>query len=104
MTKSNIKNPKFFGRPTATWFMEMCVDNHISDDNTEYSTSELSNLYQKSRSTIRRVILANYEKIYEKKFEPKYIINERGSTEVIFTGNFLKKISRDYINENKYIK
>lgn len=103
MTQINIKCPKFFGRPTAEWFLAMSTDRFISDDQ-EYSVSDLSLHYKKTKSTIRNVILRNYQKLYEKEYKPKYIINEKGVTEVLFKGIFLKKISSDYIKINDYIK
>ncbi|WP_186650414.1 hypothetical protein [Fluviispira vulneris] len=101
---NNIKSPKFFGRPTASWFIFMSNDSFIAENETEYSVSDLASHYKKTKSTIRNVILRNYEKLYDKKFEPKYIINENGVTEVLFKGKFLKKISSDYIRENEYLR
>lgn len=43
-------------------------------------------------------------KKYMKKYQPQYSITEYGTTEVLFKGSFLKKLSTDYIESNVYIK
>ncbi|WP_397601941.1 hypothetical protein [Silvanigrella sp.] len=106
MIKSNskVKSEKFFGRPAPDWFVSMVTDHFIKNDDTEYSVSDLAAHYKKTKSTIRNVLLRQYEKIYEQKFQPQYTLTKYGTTEVLFKGIFLKKLSSDYINENVYIK
>lgn len=106
MIKSNInvKSEKFFGRPAPEWFLSMSTDSFILNDDTEYSISDLAAHYKKTKSTIRNVILRNYEKLYDKKFQPQYSITNYGTTEVLFKGKFLKNLSSNYIKNNVYIK
>ncbi len=104
MTKNNVKSEKFFGRPAPEWFLSISNDHFIKNDETEYSVSDLANHYKKTKSTIRNVLLRQYEKIYEKKYQPHYSITKYGTTEVLFKGSFLKKLSSDYLDSNVYIK
>lgn len=103
MTKL-VKSEKFFGRPAPAWFLSISSDLFIKNDDTEYSVSDLATHYKKTKSTIRNVLLRQYEKIYEKKYQPHYSITNHGTTEVLFKGSFLKKLANDYLESNIYIK